>query len=153
MALEVRTPSIASRFWFRWLLAVTIGVMVFGLALVLAPGLAREGFSLLLYADTERLATFGAEAAAYISLVHAVLGAVMFGWGVALLLIVRGSFASGARQGWRIVAVSVGAWFVPDTAFSLWSGFWQNAVLNLVFVVLFAVPLAATYRFFHKERA
>jgi hypothetical protein len=40
---------------------------------------------------------------------------------------------------------------VPDTAFSLGTGFWQNAVLNAVFVVLFAVPLAATYKAFGKE--
>ena len=25
---------------------------------------------------------------------------------------------------------TVAAWFIPDTTFSLWSGFWQNAVLN-----------------------
>jgi hypothetical protein len=63
---------------------------------------------------------------------------------------VRGPFAAGAGIGWRIIAVSVVAWFVPDTAYSLWFGFWQNAVLNLVFFVLFAVPLAATHRS-HRE--
>jgi len=127
--------------------------MVFGLALVLLPGLARAGFSLLVYAAPGRLGAFGTEAVAYISLVHAVLGGVMFGWGIALLLVVRGPFARGEREGWQIVFVSVGAWFVSDTAFSLWSGFWQNAVLNLVFIVLFAVPLAATHRVFHAQRA
>ncbi|MDO9164488.1 MAG: hypothetical protein Q7U13_00135 [Rhodoferax sp.] len=131
---------------------VTLGVMVFGLALVVAPGLAREGFSLLVYGDREQIATFGSLAAQYIALVHAVLGAVMFGWGIALLLVVRGLFARGTREGWQIVAVSVAAWFVPDTTFSLWSGFWQNAVLNLVFIVLFALPLAATYRGFQRSQ-
>lgn len=131
--------------------AVTIGVMLFGLVLVFAPGLARDGFSLLVYSDAQRIADFGPHAIDYIELAHAVLGAVMFGWGVALALIVRRLFARGTRDGWTIVAVSVVAWFVPDTAFSLWSGFWQNAVLNLVFLVLFAVPLAATYRAFHDE--
>jgi hypothetical protein len=149
----VHAPSRPSSFWSSWLLVVTLGVMVFGLALVLAPGLMRKGFSLLAYADTERIATFGAQAVAYISLMHAVLGAVMFGWGLALFFIVRGLFSRGAREGWQIVAVSVAAWFIPDTAFSLWSGFWQNALLNLVFVVLFAAPLAATYRAFHEARA
>jgi hypothetical protein len=141
--------EIPSKFWLNWLLAVTLGVMAFGLVLVLAPELTREGFSLLVYADTERIATFGADAVAYISLVHAVLGGVMVGWGVALLFVVRGLFARGALEGWQIVAISVAAWFVPDTAFSLWSGFWLNAL----FIVLFAVPLAATYRVFHEKRA
>ena len=136
----------------QWLIAVTFGVMAFGLILVLAPGSTRQGFSMLVYSDADRIAAFGPEAVAYIALVHAVLGAVMFGWGVALLLIVRGLFARGAIEGWQIVAVSVAAWFVPDTAFSLWSGFWQNALLNVVFIILFAVPLAATYRAFHDQK-
>lgn len=147
----VNTPKIPSAFWVRWLVVVTLGVMVFGLLLVVAPGLAREGFSLLIYGDGQQIATFGSRATQYIGLVHAVLGAVMFGWGVALLLVVRGLFARGTREGWQIVAVSVAAWFVPDTTFSLWSGFWQNAVLNLVFITLFAIPLAATYQGFHRS--
>ena len=144
--------EIPSKFWVRWLVAVIFGVMAFGLILVLAPSLTRQGFSLLVYSDAERIAAFGTEAVAYISLVHAVLGAVMFGWAVALLLVVRGLFARGAFEGWQIVAVSVAAWFVPDTVFSLWSGFWQNALLNVVFIILFALPLAATYRTFHAQR-
>ena len=127
--------------------------MAVGLVLVLAPGLTRQGFSLLVYADTERITAFGPDAVAYIALVHAVLGSVMFGWGLALLFVVRGLFSRGAREGWQIVAVSVAAWFVPDTAFSLWSGFWQNALLNLAFIILFALPLAATYPIFHEKRA
>jgi uncharacterized protein YjeT (DUF2065 family) len=151
--LLVRRSPLPSTLWSRWLLAVTIGVMVFGLALVLAPAIAREGFSLLVYADTTRIAGFGVQAIEYIALVHAVLGAVMFGWGVALLLVVRGPFPRGAPEGWMIIAVSAAAWFIADTAFSIWSGFWQNAGLNLIFIVLFAAPLAATYRSFDGARA
>ena len=51
-----------------------------------------------------------------------------------------------------MMAVSLVAWFVPDTTFSLWSGFWQNAVLNLVLGVIFVIPLATTYRVFQTER-
>jgi hypothetical protein len=140
-----RTLEPAS-FWQHWLTAVTVGVMLFGLVMVLAPGLTRLGFSLLVYASPDRIAGFGDDAVAYIQLAHAVLGAVMFGWGTALLFIVLGPLRRAPREGWQMLAISVTAWFVPDTAFSLWSGFWQNAVLNLVFAILFAVPLAATYR-------
>jgi hypothetical protein len=146
MTPAVRVSSRPSPFWVGWLTAVSAGVMLFGLALVVAPAAARQGFSLLLYADARHLSSFGEDAVRYVALAHAVLGAVMFGWGVALLLVVRGSFARGSRLGWRIVGASVVAWCVPDTGFSLWSGFWQNAILNLVFVVLFLVPLVATYR-------
>ena len=122
--------------------------MVFGLALVVAPALARQGFSLLVYSDQDRIASFGQEAARYISLAHAVLGGVMFGWGVALALVIRSVFAKGHRAGWNIVALSVCAWFIPDTSYSLISGYWQNAVLNIVFLLLFAVPLIATRKTF-----
>jgi hypothetical protein len=136
----------------RWLLATVLGVMIFGLALAIAPGLARQGFSWLIYADAERLSGFGTDAVAYIALMHAVLGCTMFGWGIALLGVVRGLFAHGNPAGWTILAGSVAAWFIPDTAFSLWSGVWQNAGLNLVFVLLFVLPLVATYRNFRPSR-
>jgi len=137
----MREPS---PIWVNWLLAVSVGVVLFGLALVLAPGLARSGFSLLVFGDARRIGTFDPVAIQYVALVHAVLGGVMVGWGVALVLVVRGPFAAADPAGWRIIAFSVLAWFVPDTAYSLWSGFWQNAVLNVVFVLLFAIPLMAT---------
>ncbi|HTU68346.1 MAG TPA: hypothetical protein VMF52_20555 [Steroidobacteraceae bacterium] len=59
-------------------------------------------------------------------------------------------FTRGDDAGRRMVAVSVGAWFVPDTACSLLSGFWQNGILNICFLVLFAIPLAATRRNFRS---
>ena len=132
-----------ARFWIRWLLAVSAGVVAFGLVLVLAPALARQGFSLLVYASPTRIDGFGAEAVRYVSLAHAVIGGVMIGWGVALFVVTRSLLAAGSRLGWNLVALSVGAWFVPDTAYSLLSGYWQNAALNTVFLVLFLAPLRA----------
>lgn len=120
--------------------------MLFGLALIVAPVVAQRGFLLLIYAEPAHISSFGAEAVRYIGLAHAVLGGVMFGWGLALLLIVRRLFARGSRLGWQLISFSVVAWFIPDTAYSISFGFLQNAVLNLVFVVLFALPLLASYR-------
>lgn len=132
--------------WVTWLSVVSAGVMAFGLLLVVAPTLAARGFSLLIYGDAGHLASFGPEPARYVTLAHAVLGATMLGWGLALLLVTRRLLARGSKLGWRLIAFSVAAWFVLDTAYSLASGFWHNAVLNLAFVGLFAVPLLATYR-------
>jgi hypothetical protein len=120
--------------------------MAFGIGMVLAPGFTRQFFSMLIYSTPNHIETFGAGTVAYVSLAHAVLGAVMFGWGVALLFIVLRPFHRGSWEAWQTLTISVTAWFIPDTAFSLLSGFWQNAVLNLAFAVLFAAPLAATYR-------
>ena len=140
----MRSDYQPSRFWINWLLAVSAGVVAFGLVLVIAPSLSRQGFSMLVYASPERIDAFGQEAARYISLAHAVLGGVMVGWGAALFYVTTSLFARGSTTAWNLIALSVGAWFLPDTSYSLLSGYWQNAVLNTVFLFLFAVPLWAT---------
>jgi hypothetical protein len=128
-------------FWVNWLLSVAAGVVAFGLVLVLAPEFTRQGFSLLVYSSPGRIDAFGPESARYVSLVHAVIGGIMVGWGAVLFYITRSLVSKGSRLGWNLVALSVVAWFIPDTTYSLWSGFWQNAVLNTVFLCLFALPL------------
>ena len=133
-----------SSFWINWLLAVAAGVVAFGLVLVLAPSIARQGFSLLVYASAGHIDSFGQEPVRYISLAHAVIGGVMVGWGVALFYVTKSLLARGERIAWNLVALSVGAWFVPDTSYSLLSGYWQNAMLNTAFLALFALPLWAT---------
>jgi len=139
------STQLPGRFWSRWLLGVSLGLVAFGLVLVVFPTLAARAFSLLVYVDPYRIEAFGAEATRYISLAHAVIGGLMIGWGAALVLVARGPFAAGHTLGWRVVAFSILAWFMPDTAYSLWSGFWQNAVLNVGFLLLFGVPLLATH--------
>jgi hypothetical protein len=133
-------------FWWRWLVAVTVGVMVFGLSMVVLPDLTRQLFGLVVFSSSEGIDTLGGPAVAYTTFVHGVIGAVMFGWGVAMLFIVLGPFRRASFQAWLTLAVSLAAWFVPDTALSLWLGYGQNAILNTAFLLLFAIPLAATYR-------
>lgn len=130
-------------FWWRWLVAASMGVALFGLILVLFPALTLQGFSLLVYSNAELLGQNTAATVSYIKLVHAVLGAVMVGWGTALLYVLFCTFRDNLVIGWKTVTGSVLAWFIPDTAYSLISGFWQNAVLNVGFLILFAIPLLA----------
>jgi hypothetical protein len=130
-------------FWWRWLVVVSIGVVLFGFILVLFPALTLQGFSLLFYGDAELLGQNTAAAVSYIKLLHAVLGAVMVGWGTALLYVLFCTFRDNLAIGWKTVTATVLAWFIPDTTYSLISGFWQNAVLNVVFLILFTIPLLA----------
>ena len=143
----MKSPS-QFQFWWRWLIVVTFGLLLFGITMLVAPELTRHLFGFLIFSSSARLDALGEPAVAYITLLHGVLGAVIFGWGVALLLVLVGPFRRGSKESWRIFVISLLAWFIPDSVFSLWSGFWQNAALNAVLAVLFAVPLAATYRFF-----
>jgi hypothetical protein len=133
-----------SRFWVLWLLAAAALVILFGMVMVIAPGLTRRAFSLLVFGSPGYIDRFGAEAAGYVSLAHAVIGGVLVGWGCALFHVTRTLFAEGSRDAWVLVAGSVGAWFVADTSYSLLSGYWQNALLNTGFLMLFVPPLWAT---------
>lgn len=144
-------PTVPSLFWQRWLIVATVFVLILSIAMVAIPVPVLRMFSLLYYSSPEGIDAFGAPAVAFIMLLQGVLGAVMFGWSVALLLVLLGSFRRGSREGWTIMAVSLAAWFIPDTTYSLWSGFWQNAALNLVFLVFFAIPLVATHRTFFQK--
>jgi hypothetical protein len=139
-------PPLPSPFWIRWLLVASALVVGFGLTLVLAPTWTRQAFSLMLYASASQTEAFGPEAMRYLELVHAVLGAVLAGWGVALWYASKTLVAAGSRVGWNLVTWPLVVWFVPDTTYSLWSGFWPNAVLNTAFVLMFAPPLIALRR-------
>jgi hypothetical protein len=140
MSIAARPSSL----WIKWLQVASAVVMLFGLLLVLSPTLARQGFSMLVYASPWHIDTFGVEPVRYIGLAHAVIGGVMIGWGTALYYVTSALLSRGSRQAWNLIALSLSAWFVPDTAYSLLSGYWQNAVLNAAFLLLFALPLLAT---------
>jgi hypothetical protein len=139
------------RLWQLWIAAASIAVGFFGLALAVIPALGTWLFGWLLFGSPSALTALGSTADAYLRLAHGVLGAVMFGWAIALLMLALGPFGRRSRLAWSAIAVSVAAWFVVDTALSLLTGFWPNAVLNSALAILFAVPLAATYRAFHPQ--
>jgi hypothetical protein len=48
------------------------------------------------------------------------------------------------------MAGSIAVWFLLDSGFSILAGYWQNAVFNVVFFVLFFIPLAATFHRFNN---
>jgi hypothetical protein len=44
---------------------------------------------------------------------------------------------------WVATTTGLVAWFVSDTTYSVTSGFWENAVLNIIVVAVLAPPLLA----------
>jgi hypothetical protein len=124
------------------LLAAAV-VLLFGLSLVLLPEPMQAFFNLVMFGTTWYPPAFGTGAIPYITFLSGILGAVMAGWGVLLLYAVIGPLRHNPREGWTMIAVSLAAWFAVDTTFSLATGFWRNAVLNLGFAGLFGVPLLA----------
>lgn len=139
-----RQSSFPFRFWWWWLLIVTCGVIVAGAFLILAPELSRNVLGVLYYRSSAALNNFQSEAVRYITFAHGVLGAVMIGWGVALATVLLGPLRRAHAYAWRTFAASLATWFVVDTAFSFWSGYWQNAILNGIIALLFLPGLVGT---------
>jgi hypothetical protein len=130
--------------WTAWLSVATGFTIVFGLLMVLLPGLTSQAFGLMLYQDAGRLVSHPPEVLAYIQLAHAVMGSLMVGWGAGMFVVARTLFRQGNRVGWQVLAYSIPLWYVPDTLFSMVSGFWQNALMNTGFVLMLMIPLWAT---------
>ena len=136
-------------FWLRWLYLVILGVMLFGASMVIMPEVARDLFSLLFYSSPgEFQARYPVDANEYIMFAHGVLGATMVGWSATMLLILKGPFRRREPGGWMMLAIPLILWFIADSAFSLYTGFWQNVLLNAVLLLLFGIPLLATRKYF-----
>jgi hypothetical protein len=140
---SIRSPAWSPTTWP--LIVALWGTALFGALMLLVPGLAHQGFGLLMFGDASRILSFSPEALGYATLLTGVLGAVMVGWALGLLALLRWCWAGAPLACWRVTAVSLGSWFVVDTLFSLAVGGWQNAVLNLSFAVLFAAGLWMAY--------
>ncbi len=139
-----------SRFWWRWLMLMVGGVLLFSLSLILVPDTMQDFFNGLFFSSSGAQATFSAQAFHYINFVYGLLGAVMLGWMVMIWRVVMGPFRRGEREAWNTLALSIMIWFVVDSSFSLVMGFPANAVFNTLIFLLFAAPLAATYKNFHS---
>jgi multisubunit Na+/H+ antiporter MnhE subunit len=139
-------------FWWYWLLVVTDGVILFGLAFILLPDVMKAFFNWLLFSSTHVDTQFSPEAVSYQSFVYGVLGAVMVGWGVALFLMIFNFWRRGEFVSWYSLATSIFIWYVIDSGFSISKGYVENTISNTVFFVLYAIPLAATYKAFARSR-
>lgn len=115
----------------QWLAIGLAGA--FGLFLIAAPEAGLALFAWVSYGRLPPIAELPPVAHPYLMFMHGVLGAVMFGWAVLMGLVLAGRPGGPAR----LVLLSIGAWFLVDTAWSLARGFPGNALLNLGFLLLF----------------
>lgn len=134
--------------WQRWLLTVSVLVLLFGIDMMLIPNLVQQLFDFILFGSERSTDIYGPAAYEYIVFIYGVVGAVMVGWMVLMIMIVRGPFKQGDVFGWNAVAYSAVSWFVLDSVFSAAAGFPENILLNTGFIVLFIIPLVATRKHF-----
>jgi uncharacterized BrkB/YihY/UPF0761 family membrane protein len=138
-------------FWRRWLLAVSAIIIVFGAVIALLSwsplfsvfsGLVNGTFwpGTLPDASTQN----------YQLWVYGMLGATMVGWGIFFAYIILNPFAKKEKWSWDCITLGVATWFVIDTAISAYAGAYFNVAINLLLLVLVALPLAVTKREFTK---
>jgi hypothetical protein len=127
--------------WITWLTGVLVIVLLYALLLVLAGSLAGSLFDLLGFGPPASIDT--PEVRDYLRLPFMVLGAVMAGWSLLMLLIVRGPLKEGVTWAPRFLLLAVGLWFVLDTGMSLVLGFPTHALFNLPFALALGIPLLA----------
>lgn len=137
--------------WENWLHAWISMVIGFGgmFAGAGVPGL-DAGAGLFYWIVSGGTVDASAFAAPGMRISVSLMGAVMLGWGCAMLGVWQARRADPAL--WRGLARALLIWFVVDSALSVMTGFPLNALSNTLFVALFVLP-AAKLGFFRREMA
>jgi hypothetical protein len=146
----------AGRFWQTWLTVAAWGMAAFGVLLALFP------LSPLFSPLQARLDPVFWPAGVtdpgiqpFQRWIYGAWGATVAGFGLLAAAISRQAFARHERWARNGLAAAVSVWYALDTAISIGSEVWVNAAFNTVVLVLFLLPLAATWRQFAglRERA
>ncbi len=128
--------------WCNTLLAAVSLIVLLSLFMFLPPQVSISYFNFILFGSPDYPGAMSAEGIRYAGFLYAVLGCVMIGWMIPLVYLVNGPLRAGDRGAWKVIALSIGVWFVIDSGASLALGFWQNAVSNASLALIIALPLA-----------
>lgn len=127
--------------WITWLQVVLAVLLAYALVLVFAGSVAGQLFSALGFGPSASIDSDAVRV--YLKLPFMVLGAVLVGWAVTMIQIVRGPLRDGSPWARTILLRAVAVWFVLDTGMSLVLGFPTHALFNLLFVIALGIPLLA----------
>lgn len=126
--------------WITWLQAVLVLLLGYSLALVFLGTAAGGMFSALGFGPPEAVDTDAVRD--YLKLPFMVLGAVLAGWSVMMIQIVRGPLRDGSAWALPVLIRSLVLWFILDTGMSLVLGYPNHALFNVPFALALGIPLA-----------
>jgi len=137
-------------FWQRWLLVVSVVVVVFGLALAICN--QSTVFDVVFNDRVNpvfwRSAQATPEVVRFQQWIYGVLGATVAGWGLLMAFITAYPFKRREPWSWTCLAASIGLWFVFDTTISAYFAVVINVAVNCALAVAVALPLAFTRKDF-----
>lgn len=125
--------------WIAWLQVVLVLLIGYALVLVFGGSLAEKMFSALGFGPPADVTS--AEISAYLRLPYAVLGAVLAGWAVLMLVVVRGPLSEGSPWALTALAAALAVWFVLDTGMSFVLDYPMHALFNVPFALALGLPL------------
>lgn len=128
----------------RYLLVVTYAMMAFSAVMLVTPWVSEDLFGWMTFRETGPAPGAPEAVADYLVFSHRILGAVMIGWFLLIVWLVRGPLASRWPGAWQGLVTSLIGWFVVDTAASLILGYWENSMLNTAVLVAYLPGLIAT---------
>ena len=132
---------ISKRVAIVWLQVVLAGVFFYSLFLVLAGRTAGSLFAWFGFGPDELIDT--SEVRDYLRLPFMVLGAVMAGWSLLMIQIVRGPLRESSRWAWLMLVQSLALWFLLDTGMSLVLRYPTHALFNVPFAIALGIPLVS----------
>ncbi len=142
------------RFLFcqRWLLALGVIIVVFGVALAFLYStplfdIFRTQIDPVFWGAGEL--TGGT--IAFQQWIYGVLGATMAGWGVCIAFIAAVPFKRKEKWAWNCLALAVSLWFVIDTFLSWRFGALFNVAFNVLIFLAAMLPLLLSRRDFQVQ--
>ena len=127
-----------------WLKAASGFVVLAGLGFAIAGMLGNSGL-LTWFLDLAFFPLDGAQKAEdpEVHLLTAIAGGLTAGLGIMQWLITTEVYAENPQAGRKILLAGIVGWYLVDSTGSVLTGAPFNAVLNLLFLLPFAVPLLA----------
>lgn len=125
----------------KLLKTASAALVAFGLVIALGSLEATAGplrllASIILFDESEPLVE-----SADAHLLSGILGGVLVGWGLTYWILIDRLLPKDPDLVKAMIIVPIVAWFLVDSAGSIASGGWLNAVLNLGFLAAFLVPI------------
>lgn len=140
-------------FWQTWLFVISIVLIVFGLLLAFFN--QSVPFEVTFNANVDPhfwgLEAPTPDALLFQQWIYGVLGATIAGWGALLASLIRAAFHKKELWVWNSILYSMALWYVADTAISLQFSVEFNVIFNTLLLILVALPLTFTRRYFSPE--
>jgi hypothetical protein len=146
---EVSIDSRRFLFCQRWLLALGVIIVVFGVALAfLYPTPFFDIFRTQIDPVFWGTGELTGGTILFQQWIYGVLGATMAGWGVCIAFIAAVPFQRKEKWAWNCLAIAVSLWFVIDTFLSWRFGALFNVVFNVLIFLAALVPLLFSRKHF-----